>query len=588
MNTNFQLAFASIPILGVIGQWIAWQIKVPSILILLVIGLVAGPFTNILNPDLLFGPKLFSLISLSVAIILFDGGLSLKIGELLTIRHTLRNMIIIGALLSWIILTVAAHHILGFDLELAILLGAILLVTGPTVVTPLLQHSNIKKSLASILRWEGTLIDPIGAMLAVLVFKIIFIGQSNLLSSQAVLIVISTVFTGIFFGALSAVALAWILHKKWFPDFLHEAFTFISVLLIYTLSNSLQTESGLFAVTIMGIVLANQQIIKIRHIVSFKENITVLLLSSIFVILGARLTIQDLSAYFNFKTLLFLIIVIFLARPFSVFIATMRSKLGFKEKILLSWMYPRGIVAAAMASHFAIQLSNTGYEFAHQLSPVTFIVIIVTVTLYSLTLKPLAFLLNLVKQTHKGLLIIGAGQWVQHLAEILTQQQVDVLIVDTSRTDIIDAKSKGLNAITGSIASQKIREVVSAGKFDSLLALTPSDELNLLTAMIYENILDPKRVYRLCPTNKNFLHLDQHGQLLFNNSLSYNYLNARLTAGGKITAFNLNKKVNYVSVLADYPKAVPLFLITKQKHVQIYTPFETFHPSANQTVICLV
>ncbi len=267
MTEHLLVGLAGIIILGIGAQWLAWRLRLPSILLLLLFGFAAGPATGFLDPDALLGDLLPPVVSLSVAVILFEGGLSLSFTELRQIGTVVRNLVSVGALVTWLVTAGAAHFILDLSAALAVLLGAILVVTGPTVIVPLLRHVRPVGPVNSILKWEGILIDPIGAMLAVLVFEAILAGGFQEATTLALTGVLNTVVIGGVNGVLGAMVLTFLLKRYWIPDFLHNAFSLMVVVGAFTASNVMQAESGLLAVIVMGMTLANQKMITVKHIV---------------------------------------------------------------------------------------------------------------------------------------------------------------------------------------------------------------------------------------------------------------------------------------------------------------------------------
>ncbi|MFQ5798761.1 MAG: cation:proton antiporter, partial [Bacteroidota bacterium] len=330
MFEDLLIGLASIIVLGIVAQWLAWRLRLPSILLLLILGFIAGPVTGILNPDALLGDLLVPLVSVSVAVILFEGGLSLRIAELRETGSVVRNLISVGALVTWVISAGAAALILGLDFALAVLLGAILVVTGPTVIVPLLRQVRPVARVGSILKWEGILIDPMGAMLAVLVFEAILSGGFQEASTLAVMGVLKTVFIGGSVGALGAGVIILLLKRYWIPDYLHNAVSLMMVVSVFTASNFLQAESGLLAATLMGVVLANQKAVAVKHIIEFKENLRVLLISSLFILLAARLQVNDLN-YIGASGLAFLGVLVLIARPAAVGLSALGSEMSWRE-----------------------------------------------------------------------------------------------------------------------------------------------------------------------------------------------------------------------------------------------------------------
>jgi len=364
-----------------VAQWLAWRLELPSILVLLIFGILAGPITGFLDPDQILGPLLMPFVSLSVAVILFEGGLNLKIDELHEIGAVVRNLITVGVVVTWVLASAAAHLILGLDLRLAILFGSILVVTGPTVILPMLLHIRPSGRIGNIAKWEGIMNDPIGAMLAVLVFQAILMGGAEGTTAAIFSGIMKTIFIGILTGVGGEILLVSLLKRYWIPDYLQNPAALMLVVTVFTISEQFQIESGLFAVTMMGVPLANQEVVAVKHIIEFKENLRVLLIAVLFIVLAGRLSISDLD-YIDGYSLLFLGILMVLVRPAVVAISTWGAKLRWQELVFLSWMAPRGIVAASVSSLFALRLSEAGFSQAESLAPPTFLVLIGTLAIF--------------------------------------------------------------------------------------------------------------------------------------------------------------------------------------------------------------
>jgi NhaP-type Na+/H+ or K+/H+ antiporter len=355
MQADILISLAAIGILGIACQWLAWYVRLPSIMFLLVGGLIIGPVTGILNPDKLFAELLFPLVSLSVAVILFEGSLTLKIEEIKELRSVVRNLISIGTLITWIITALSTHLLLDFELSLAFLFGALVVVTGPTVIIPMLRTIRPNAKISNVLRWEGIVIDPLGALLAVLVFDFIITSQRENALGSILLIFGNIILIGSAIGALSALALGFVLKRHLVPEYLRNVLTLTLVFGVYALADVVEYESGLLAVTIMGMTLANMKDIDIDDILDFKESLSVLLISGLFIVLAARIDIRQLLDI-GIPALLVLFSVMFIARPLAVFASTIGSDLDFRERLIISWIGPRGIVCAAVAALFAIRL----------------------------------------------------------------------------------------------------------------------------------------------------------------------------------------------------------------------------------------
>ena len=320
MSEELLIGIASVVALGIGAQWLAWRFNLPAILLLLLVGFAAGPVSGLLRPDELFGDMLLPLVSISVAIILFEGGMSLHVKELREVGTVVRNMILFGVPVAWLLITLAARWILDFPWKVAVLLGAVLVVTGPTVIIPLLRHIRPVARMQSALKWEGIVIDPVGALLAVLVFEFIVAGTVEQALPGVLLSLLQTVVIALVTSGIGGGLLIFALMRRNIPDFLESSMTLMMVLVVYTVSNLFQSESGLFSVTLMGILLANQKSVPVHSILEFKENLRVLLISSVFVLLAARVNPEELK-HLGWGSALFLLFLLGVARPASVWIA---------------------------------------------------------------------------------------------------------------------------------------------------------------------------------------------------------------------------------------------------------------------------
>ena len=566
-----KIAISSIPVLGILTHWISWRLKIPSILLLLIVGFLVGPVFGFLDPDALLQDMLFPIVSLSVAIILFEGGLSLKVSDL---KHTgiiVRSLITTGVFISCSLISMMAYFLLDISLDISILMGAILVVTGPTVILPLLKQIQVKKSLGTVLRWEGIMIDPVGATLAVLVYEVIKVGETQEAFFLIFIVIIMTILVGFFFGVLVAFLLMFIIKKRFVPLYLQEVFTLVLVIFTYCLSDYLQSESGLLAVTVMGIVLANQRFVVIRHIITFKENLSLLLLTSLFIILAARINVLELVSFLNLNMVLFLIGIIFIVRPFVAFVATFNTALSIKERLFIGLMAPRGIVAAAVASLFGLQLTHIGVNDATALVPVTFIVIVVTVTFYGLFGNLFSQWLNL-KPELKGVMFVGAHDFSRQLCLLLKQLGVQAMLVDINKKNVVLAKQLGLQVIHSSVLSKRVLDEVELGYWTLFLAMTPSDKTNLLSVIEYSLILGEESVYRLCPSDKSKDLVTDYpaGRLLFGKGNTFLYLSARLKAGAVFKYIYFSDEHTFSQFRVEFPGVDLLFVVTKDKKLLVF------------------
>ncbi len=575
MEEQVVFGLALILILGVAVQWVSWRIKVPSILLLLLTGFAVGPFSGLINPVDLFGKSLFPFVSLSVAIILFEGGLGLRYNELKGIGHAVSRLILLGALITWTFSSLAAYFILGWDIGLSLLAGAILVVTGPTVVIPLLRYLRVPGNIGTIIRWEGIVNDPVGASLAILVFESIIATNAR----EAGIVVIGGIAKTILFGSLLGIVGAGILiimfRKYWIPDNLHSPVTLIVVLGVFVGANFFQPESGLLAVTLMGIILGNQNYFSIKLILEFKENLQVILISSLFIILAARLSLEQFYSL-NFSHVLFLLVLIIIVRPLAVYLSTIKSGLSHKEKILLNWMAPRGIVAAAVSSIFALELTEAGYGQADALVPVIFLVIIGTVTFYSLTAKFVALRLKLAVPDPQGLLIVGAHHWAREIAKALHDLKISVLLADANWHHITQARMDGLPVYYGNILSKNALDEIDLSLLGKMLLLTSNDEVNHLAAIHFMDLFETSEIYIL-PADKTQLpagkksEIELSTRILWEENMTFSFLDSAFLNNYEIKHTHLTDTFDLNAFEKMYPDTVyPLFLIDQGGKLHIF------------------
>lgn len=593
MTEELLIGLATVIVLGIGAQWIAWRFKLPSILLLLTFGFLVGPVFNFLHVDALMGDLLFPVVSLSVGIILFEGGLSLKLADIRQTGRVIRNLITVGALITWLLSTAAAHFIIGLNLALAAQLGAVLVVTGPTVIGPLLRHVRPSGQVSSILRWEGILIDPIGATLAVLVFDAILIGDVQNAAGTVVTSIVLIALFGTLMGLLGAALLVFALRRYLLPDYLQSVFTLMLVVAAFVGAELLQHEAGLLATTVMGIALANQKYVPVRHITEFKENIGVLLISSLFILLAARLRIADLEGL-GWNTLLFILAMLFVVRPVSVYLSTLRSGLSWRERVFLSWMAPRGIVAAATSSIFALRLTAVDHPQAEMLVPVTFAVIVSTCVVYGLTSLPLARWLKLSQANPQGVLFVGAHEWAQRIALALQGAGQKVVLLDSNFHNVQVARLAGLEAFYGSATGEPPDEMTLEG-IGRVLSLTSNDEVNALAAIHFIEDFGRAEVYQLPFSRKQgqaqeALARELRGRLLFEPDATFAHLNQLFAEGATIKATPLTREFDFQAYQERYSaSALPLFLLDSATgRLVIFATDRPPLPQPGQTVISLI
>ena len=576
--------------LGSGAQWLAWKLKLPAILLLLLAGFLCGQFAD---PEEYIGLKLLlPAVSLSVAVILFEGGLSLSIHELREAGKVILRLVTVGALVTWVLGGLAAWLWLDFSPMMAALMGAVLTVTGPTVIGPLLQHVRPIRRVSVILKWEGIVIDPIGATLTLLVFEAMR-GEGPIDLAERLFL---TIFIGAIVGLLATGLIVVLLKRHLIPDFLQTSILLTFVVGAFAASNLMQEESGLIAVTLFGVALANQKWVTVNHLIEFKEHLRVLLISALFILLASTLQVNDLLVL-GWPALGFLATLL-VVRLLSVMSATVGSKLTWAERFFVSWIAPRGIVAAAVSSLFALKLA--GPNFSPELQAegtrfvsVTFLVIVGTVVIYGLTARWVAQRLKLADINPQGVLFLGAGPFVREMAKVLHKEKLAVLLVDTNHRNVTAARLVGLPALCASVHSEYVREQLDLGGIGRFVAATTSPEVNSLAAMELAHQFGRAEVYQLpldSEANKRGEKVAAHhkARILFHEGLTARHLHAVLEKGGTIKKTKLTAEFTWDQFRQLYGERPPvLFSLTPSGQLQLSTLEQPLAPKVGHTLFHL-
>ncbi len=585
---------AGILALGIACQWLAWRLRIPAIIPLLAAGFAVGPGVGWLYPEELLGRLFFPVISLSVAVILFEGALTLEFREIRQVRRAVRNLITVGAGVTLVAGALAARWTVGLSWPLAILFGALIVVTGPTVIGPLLRNIRPSPQVASILKWEGILIDPIGALLAVIVFDVIVAeGSANFFQWHALVTLLRILGSGVVVGVLGGIFTATALKRYWVPDYLREAFVLATVLVSFAISDTLQSESGLLAVTIMGIWLANVGLHQLHEVWHFKERISVLLISGLFILLAANISRAEL-ALLDLHSLLLLGAVLFLIRPLSVLTSTLRSRLAWNERLFLAWVAPRGIVAASVSSLFAFRLQEMGYSEARLLAPLTFLVIVGTVLLHGSTAKWWARRLGVAEEEPQGFLFMGAMPFTRMLAAALSREGFTTLMVDTNHHNVHLARLQGLQAVHGNLLSSVVQDELDLAGIGRLLALTSNDEANALACIQFRGTFGSNEVYQLPPDvgeppeGAPVYAVGAMGRLLFAPHATFDWLDTWVHQGAEVKVTQLTEEFTYAHYQERWgEQALPLMAI-QDGRVVVATADTPLQPQPGWKVVALV
>ena len=487
------IELAGIIILGILAQWVAWKFKIPAILPLILIGLLVGPIAaEFLSSDgskwiepiwngtkgLFPGESLFYFVSLAISIILFEGGLTLKLSEIKNVGPVITKLITIGSMVTFFGAALAAHYVFKLSWQISCLFSALIIVTGPTVITPILRNIPMKKDISAVLKWEGILIDPIGALVAVLVFEFISVDAGGEFTKTALIEFGKIVLFGSTFGFAFAHAMNFIINNKWVPHYLLNVFALAAVLGVFVLSDAFAHESGLLAVVVMGMVLGNSKSPYLKELLYFKESLSVLLISILFILLAANINVSDLMLIYDWKTVVLFAIIVFVIRPIGVFISTQGSSLKFNERIFISWVGPRGIVAAGIASLFGLKLAKEGVPGAEYITPLVFMIVLGTVLLNATTARLFARIVGVFLEKSEGILIIGASKVSRLLAHYLEANGRSVVLIDSNERNIQKAKELGLVAMSANIYSDNLMDDIELNNMGYLMALTINSDIN--------------------------------------------------------------------------------------------------------------
>lgn len=590
MTIELGLMLAGLLMVGFLAQWLAWRLKLPAILFLLLAGIVLGPVAGWLDPDKLLGDLLFPVVSLAVALILFEGSMTLRFDELPGIGKAVRGLVSYGAVATLLLLALAAHVIAGLSWPIALLFGALGCVTGPTVIAPMLRTLRPNERIANTLRWEGIVIDPLGALFAVLIYEAIVSRQQG----HTIGVFFATMVIGMLIGAVAAMLAAFLLRRQMIPEYLQNYAVLAMVLLAFSLSNTLTHESGLLAVTVMGIALGNMRGVHVDDIMDFKEHLTTVLVSVLFILLAARLH-WPLPQGMLLAGIGLFVIAQLLVRPLTVALASIGSGLSWRERALLGWVAPRGIVAASVSALFALRLDALGIPGADALVPLIFMLIIGTVVLQSATARPLALWLKVAEPEPRGLLIFGSDAVARAIGKALADAGFRVVLADDEWDGIRLARMAGLKTFFGNPASPHAERFLDLTGIGCLLALSTHRERNSLACVHYRQEFGRDKVYRLrnlSPlenTDRAALADNLLAPPLFDEQMTHGRFAEMLTEGWRIKSTKLSDTFDWPHFVEQYGSAsVLLFAVEDKGQLRVASARRELEPRPGWTVIALV
>lgn len=585
------IELAGIIILGILAQWVAWKLKIPAILPLILIGLLVGPVaaaylsedgTKWIEPiwngkkGLFPGDSLYYFVSLAISIILFEGGLTLKRNEIKNVGPVITKLITLGSTITFFGSGIVAHYTFGLGWDLSFLFAGLIIVTGPTVITPILRNIPLKRDVSTVLKWEGILIDPIGALVAVLVFEFISVGGGGGFTKIALIEFGKILLFGTTFGFTFAHALAYAINKKLIPHYLLNVVSLSAVLLVFVASEVFAHESGLLAVVVMGMVLGNGKLKNLKELLYFKESLSVLLISILFILLAANINMKDLMLLYTWKTAILFSIVVFIIRPLAVFASTMNSKLKLNEKLFISWVGPRGIVAAGIASLFGSKLLKEGVEGAEYITPLVFMIVLGTVLLNATTARLFAKMVGVFLKSSDAILIVGASSPARLIATYLRDKGKRIVLIDSNKYFIEQASEEGLEAITVNIYDDNLSDNIELNDVGYLIAITGSDAVNKHAVASFSKDFGEHGTFKIASSIESDNATDEQREGFFTPKDDFINLSEAFRENPNINEISINSEEEYsriVSTLVKEEKSIPLFIET-DKGIYLIAEFE--------------
>ncbi|MEO9624987.1 MAG: sodium:proton antiporter [Qipengyuania citrea] len=584
------LVIAMVGMLGIGAQWLAWRTGWPAIVLMLAAGFLAGPVLGLFDPEHAFGDLLDPMIAIGVALILFEGGLSLDFRELRHAGEGVWRLVLLGGPIAWVLGAFAAHSIGGLEWPVAILFAGILVVTGPTVVMPLLRQSSVKARPAAILKWEAIVNDPIGALFAVVsyeYFRAVTESPGASLFEVVPPLIIAAILAGLI-GYVAAAAIAWAFPRGAIPEYLKVPVLLTSVIVVFVLSNQIEHEAGLVAVTVMGIALANMNVSSLRSIHPFKQNIAVILIAGIFVLLSASLEFEEL-AYLNWNFGLFLLALLFLVRPATILLSLLGSSVPWNERLFLSWIAPRGIVLVAISGLFALRLEDIGYD-GTALIGLSFAVVVATIVAHGFTIDLVARLLNLKGSNRPGVLIVGSTPWTISLALMMQELKAPVMVVDSSWQRLALARQKGLPFYHGEILNEATEHNLDLTPYSVLVAATENEAYNALVCNEFAYEIGRDTVFQLGDAiddeDRHALPSGIRGRALFESGFGVEDVNERLARGWVFRKTKLSEEFTFAAAQDRLPDAAAMLLLVRDSGtLRFFTHAARPEPRAGDVIV---
>ncbi len=587
------LVIALVGVLGIGAQWLAWRTGWPAIVLMLTAGFLAGPVAGafgykLLDPEAAFGDMLEPMIAIGVALILFEGGLSLNFRELRKYGSGVLRLVILGVPLGWLFGSLAGYYVAGLVWPVAILFGGILVVTGPTVVLPLLRQSTVQQRPAALLKWEAIVNDPFGALCAVIAYEYFRRSAEGGTPIEVVPAIAVAALISAVIGYGAARAIAWSFPRGLVPEYLKVPVLLVVVVAVFVGCNQIEHEAGLLAVTVMGIALANMHVSSMRSIHPFKQNIAVLLVSGIFILLSASLDIEELRQ-FEWQFGLFLLALLFVVRPATVLLSLAFSDVPWNERLFLAWIAPRGIVLVAISGLFALRMSELGYADGSILIGLSFAVVVTTIIAHGFTIDIVARWLGVKGAERPGILIAGATPWSIALASQMHALGTPVMLVDSNWHHLRDARKEGLPTYHGEILNEATEHNLDLTPYRFLIAATDNEAYNALVCSEFAPEIGTDRVYQLGDGDAGdyrALPADLRGRALFTSGFGVDDVHRRQMEGWVIRKTKLSDQFNMEDAEVMLPEAANMLMIVGPGgSLRFFTHADTPRPEAGDTII---
>lgn len=578
---------ATIGLLGVGAQWLAWRSGKPAIVFLLVAGVLAGPVFGWLDPKTDFGEWRQPIIKLAVAVILFEGGLTLRFADLRAAGSAVRRLVFLGVPIGWMLCSWAVHTGAGLDWNLSLLFGGILVVTGPTVIGPMLRAINIPRRTADALKWEAIVNDPIGALLAITVYAVMTYTGSGIGSVGVVMNVLLASLVAGLLGLALGYAVTWAFPRNYVPEYLKAPLLLVIVIASFVFADIIQHESGLITVTVMGVVMANRPTFSSAAIRRFKEDLTVLLVSGVFIILSASLD-WDVISQFQARFLIYLVLLMLIVRPVTVMLSLIGTDMPMRERLFIAWIAPRGIVAVAITGVFALRLTDENVIGAELLVPLAFATAIATIVAHGFTAQMWARFLGIDRGPGSSLLLMGVNRWSVGFAEAMNKAGINVTMADTSKFALRDARRAEVETHQGDMLDDDFRHHFNWPSYYRVVATSDSDAYNALVCAELGPELGYAKVLQAAPDRRNGM-TSARGGMIFTDPPSIYDLQTRSSDGWVFSRTRITEQFTYTDFLAQMKSGgAPLAVIRSDGRFELFSTVDKPSVSTGDLVVAFV